>query len=308
MRELLCNSWEDLNGELERISGGEPYTWIFRGQEQAVWRLQPSLERSTASDLALLENDLRAQFASKAHLWATHTPAPDDKLGWLSMMQHYGVPTRLLDFTYSAYIALYFAALPNKLHQDEDDHAAVWAIDLPLLRKAVWERAEDLPARGSTNNRQRFYEDTDFNKIFSRYYNESKAPSGFPGLVVPLRPVFEVSRLSSQQGCFLFNCNPALTFHESLQMLMETAGGAKWGYKLVFPRACRQTALKHLMHLNVHPLSLFQDISGLASFITLKTTLFPTALARCPHCELILPASDLPEHESRRCWELGLRR
>ena len=63
---------------------------------------------------------------------AARLPEPGDKLGWLAIMQHYGAPTRLLDFTYSPYVALYFA-LRNRIER-ESDFAEVWGLDAAALR------------------------------------------------------------------------------------------------------------------------------------------------------------------------------
>ena len=51
------------------------------------------------------------EFMRCAHLYLTkeNIPASNDKLEWLSLMRHYKAPTRLMDFTYSFYIAAYFA-------------------------------------------------------------------------------------------------------------------------------------------------------------------------------------------------------
>ena len=56
------------------------------------------------------ENDSIRKFQKSAHQFLNHLPSDNDKLGWLAIMQHFGAPTRLIDFTHSPYAALFFAA------------------------------------------------------------------------------------------------------------------------------------------------------------------------------------------------------
>lgn len=83
----------------------------FRGHVDARWELQPSLLRMARSqgigagyynELELLE-----MFKLRARRYFDHPPQSDWE--WLFAMQHHGLPTRLLDWTESYLIALYFA-------------------------------------------------------------------------------------------------------------------------------------------------------------------------------------------------------
>src|SRR5947207_15545092 len=104
--------------------------WIFRGQTSARWDLQTTLERAaiqknlafassvahaavlTAQALAYLPNRedwILTQFQRRAHLVMPAPPPREARLDWLAAIQHYGGPTRLLDFTHSFYVATFFA-------------------------------------------------------------------------------------------------------------------------------------------------------------------------------------------------------
>jgi hypothetical protein len=62
-------------------------------------------------------------FKRKAHQFLHHVPALDDDLQWLALMQHHGAPTRLLDLTWSPYVAAFFAL------ECATGDAAVWAFN-----------------------------------------------------------------------------------------------------------------------------------------------------------------------------------
>src|SRR5438128_2620139 len=81
--------------------------WHFRGVLDN-WDLEPSLQRSAFDwdpcadlrELPLLEWRLLREF-KRAYPANADVPPPadDDTLAWLALMQHYGAPTRLLDWT-----------------------------------------------------------------------------------------------------------------------------------------------------------------------------------------------------------------
>ena len=113
-----ADSWEGFTAWLGELDG----QWCFRGQSDARWALNTSLDRAvrreyssaTGSGYSHLPRtpeirNLLFRFQQQAYQYITHPPASDDLTSWLALMQHYGVPTPLLDWTASAYVGLYFA-------------------------------------------------------------------------------------------------------------------------------------------------------------------------------------------------------
>jgi hypothetical protein len=93
----------------------------FRGQSCFDWHLIPSVRRTQTLEYERSQNFL---FQMKAHSRYAKCPDQGALPDWLTLMQHYGVPTRLLDWTESALIAAYFAVED----QDGRTDAAIWAL------------------------------------------------------------------------------------------------------------------------------------------------------------------------------------
>jgi FRG domain len=104
----------------------------FRGVNNVGYPLVPRLYRSDSevADLLALEQEMLAEFRSRSRPLLTSEMASDWE--YLFVMQHYGVPTRLLDWSENALFALYFA-LSAAEEKGYPTDAAVWILD-----PAVW--------------------------------------------------------------------------------------------------------------------------------------------------------------------------
>lgn len=112
----------------------------FRGHQQAHWPLCPKLYRDYGGYRAVkrneTEDEIREEFIKRAPILSTSLPDGDEQRAeweWYFRMQHFGTPTRLLDWTEGALIALYFAVKDNPGFYD----AAVWALDPFELNERV---------------------------------------------------------------------------------------------------------------------------------------------------------------------------
>jgi hypothetical protein len=152
-----------------------PTAWVFRGHADAGWPLLPSAHRrepwvpfrslhaapfvpdkAKESERLHQEHGLVRAFASRADLLGLHLPGPlpavpfarwpePEDIPVTALAQHYGIPTRLLDWTRQGRIAAYFAALDAP---SVGEDLAVWALNARFIRNhGGWLEAEprDLP-------------------------------------------------------------------------------------------------------------------------------------------------------------------
>lgn len=134
--EPALDSWSAFVGEFALDAAP---SWIFRGQSDSAWGLGTSLQRAFAAvgvsdpvDRAHRENSSIGFFKDRARRHLPDTPTESDLLGWLALMQHYGAPTRLQDWTSSPFIAAYFA-----YREARETDAAIWAVQAYFCRRAV---------------------------------------------------------------------------------------------------------------------------------------------------------------------------
>ncbi len=112
-----------MDGEAECV-GEEAPPW-FRGQGDSSWGLVPKIYRPEF--VTADEKELRHKFQS-AGIQLVGPTGPKNKWNWYFLMQHYGAPTRLLDWTVNPLVALFFALEPH-FEKNMTSDVAVWILD-----------------------------------------------------------------------------------------------------------------------------------------------------------------------------------
>lgn len=308
--EVPCSSWPEILDRLEMFpppsvqysldgTGGSfrRESWVFRGLSTSRHELQPSIEREARSKempWAALEKLVVADYKAHARM---HQPikvhdSSVDALTWLAVMQHYDVPTRLLDFTYSPFVALYFAVRNRPVR--EINGLRLWAINAQAindqfvnvteqaLRKAKRRKGEPI-FRTATNHPDDFSTpadelEADLHGFQNRVAESLTASSTYgahlkkTGCVAAVVPPGFNARLAAQQGAFLVNCVEELCFCESLNRMMKSTPSA-WCKRFDIDGELAPEIERRLFQMNIHEQSLFPDLNGLAGMIRQKVRL-----------------------------------
>jgi hypothetical protein len=133
MEIAAVSSWRELDEEIAESSVRSSdrhvhSTLVFRGLARADRANVSRLSRLGASHAAQVERHLIRNFRKYAHRESPGTTLWD----WLALAQHHGLPTRLLDWTYSPQVALHFA---TSAWAAED--AVLWAVDCDAVHRML---------------------------------------------------------------------------------------------------------------------------------------------------------------------------
>ena len=136
--EIEINSWMELmevftNDATQAVTLGRYRSDnVYRGMADSKWPLLTSLQRCN-TEYWKIEKHLLRNFIK----YAPQTSVAFDTFwNWLTLAQHHGLPTRLLDWTYSPMIALHFA-LDNHTSFNAFGDAVIWSVDLDKLKTTL---------------------------------------------------------------------------------------------------------------------------------------------------------------------------
>lgn len=296
--EISFDQISDLTNYLDKLEYGQYY---FRGLPDYSFQLKSKLQRVLegnyceerlwhAKEMFPL-NYFKQQYKSLFNLY----PKEDDIFNWLCLMQHYGAPTRLLDWTLSPYVGLFFSYSEMNMQNQKD--GCLWIIRPSTIKSGILQRHEDfdddlinvnrfiLPEEGG-NNRNTFELMEDVMSRINKLITDSINNNNIFGNL-PIRGFYSDSRIIAQQGCFTIQLNlkktldgiPAYSSKNSFDGMQENQISYFSTFssmervlndpaytefvKIKLPFSWKQKILQLLAKMNVSAANLFPGLPGL---------------------------------------------
>jgi hypothetical protein len=271
---IYINSVEECIETFSRSGNLSSTFGYFRGHSNSDYALVSTLDRFGNDEYGQNEKLLIRQFKKSALNFLKSNQLPTTAFEWLALMQHYGVPTRLLDLTTSPYIALYFAVCDFENKND----AAVWRINPSLLHEGsiIKLQSTDFPYKLSMHG---FHQP----ELLSEEYFVETFLSGKYEVCFILEPEKAEQRLYQQQGAFLVSSGRGVTTDNILAEVMfelidkksyKYGGGKEKGFwdwnivKVIIPSKIKKQLFLQLLDMNINSSTLFPDLSGAAKYVT----------------------------------------
>jgi FRG domain-containing protein len=207
----------------------------FRAEEEKQPTLKRCFDASDAHpgmDVLKFERELFESFKRQAPLHISGR-LPGDDWQWLALGRHYGLPTRLLDWTRNPLVALYFAVAGAR--EGDDRTAQIYAVSFGPLHKS----AEAMVSK------EEYPDPLAFDQSFGRFTPEIAEP-----------------RLAAQQSVFTIAGDPSLALDELLEAAIGDGTVESYAVFSVPPERAAEIE-RELYRVGITRVTLFPDLRGL---------------------------------------------
>jgi hypothetical protein len=239
MQEIHCKNWTGLISKIKEAKEklGNPKTVWYRGQSNSSYKLIPSLLRQKEG--LEKEKEIFSFFKQVSSRFTTNSNT-DWEL--LFSMQHYWIPTRLLDWSEVVGIPLFFASKFNETLEG-NEAISLYVLDpIRLNLKSQKNYIPHLPGQA----------DFEYQKI---YFNKEPFAPNFP---IAISPNYNHNRLLAQKGVFTIHPDS----NKSIEELCPDCG-----VKIIIAKQAIPEILEILELTNINEMSIFPDLQGAAEYI-----------------------------------------
>ena len=239
--EVFRDTW---NGQLMRYRDNR----VYRGMGNAAWTMEPALNRACPHNLALEQHMLRsfrkygyADLQGISSFWQT-----------AALAQQFGLPTRLLDWTYSPLVAAHFATEDIDLY---DHDGVIWCADVDMINRQLPDTLRKLLSERSTI----IFSMDMLDKIGSSY--ESLNGISDEPYAFFFEPASTVNRIANQHALFSLTTDPAIA-------ITELPGLADCFSRIIIPKEIKLEIRDKLDYINISERMIYPGLDGIAKWIT----------------------------------------
>ena len=232
--------------EKEKIGREFKCSLWFRGVKRDDYDLLPSICRGELT--TDYETYFMSRFKSKAISYVENMPS---YWGWLFLMQHYGVKTRLMDWTRDAMTALLFAVIDAR-EDEREQNAAVWCLDPIKLNEGF--KFYDYYEKGYIPNVEEDIVTTTFGPGTNKVISINKPCAVIGPMNNP--------RIIAQKGVFTVFPN-----NEEVTPLNKLRDSSEYLRQIVICANSRDYILDQLQMIGIKKSSLFPELSTIAEEI-----------------------------------------
>ncbi|MEH7464492.1 FRG domain-containing protein [Bacillus thuringiensis] len=256
-QKIFTDEWNQILEEIAQFRRSSKGNWIwFRGHgsetyelDSGIFRLRKNKKRLRLGEYLARENALYNHFKSQSATFGNFSY-------WdlLFQMQHYGLKTRLLDWTDAFGTALYFAF--NGWNYNEEENACIWLLD-PVALNSKFQSGDIF----GVDYFEEYYKDDSIQAIYRKFSEDPN--KGITNNSFAMYPSKINNRLLLQNGFFTVQSNALLNLEEEAEQvcLEQKATILK---KITLTPKLVECVYEYLTINNINHFTVFNDIEGLA--------------------------------------------
>ena len=268
IKEYYIESWSDFdklvfknswNNEIKRHRSD----FVFRGLSCSTYCLEPSLNRN-CKDKLHLESALLRNFKKYSSLEIRDS---NNFLEIVSLAQHHGLPTRLLDWSFSPYVAAHFATEDFTLYNAD---GAIWCIDFVKCR-------EFLPGnlnRILKDNMANTFSIDMLKDVINDFEILEQLENKYESFPLFFEPPSLDSRIINQYALFSVMSNSQQIISDWLENYNEL------GFKIIIPASTKLEIRDKLDQININERTIYPGIDGLCKWLRRHYTPTETIIAK----------------------------
>ena len=277
----LLNDYKTQFSKTYRTGG-----FMFRGMSDISWSLLPGIFRKypekqnskkitsasySGNIFSINEYEILSHFRKEASGLLTHI-SPKDDFTWLQYAQHYGVPTRLLDFTANPLVAMYFCC-----QSESETDGVVWIINTVTFES--WSTNEIICGNMGPD----YTREAIINSIMREMRGEfdwgkvNGEPREKKELPIMFIPPYIDQRMSAQSSRFLLWGNKQVALENMIEsdnemqlcqgVRLDRKDDQRFLAKIAIPSQCKHSIMKELDLLNINDKSIFPGLDGIGKYI-----------------------------------------